>query len=62
VADAPAPAWRLNPVLSIGGADFVMLTQAAGAVRCRDLGPAVASLARHNIEITGALDVLITGV
>jgi toxin CcdB len=60
--DAPPPAWRLNPILSVRGADFMMLTQAAAAVRRHDLGPAIASLAQHNIEITGALDVLITGV
>jgi hypothetical protein len=39
-----------------------MLTQAAAAIRVRDLGPVVATLARHGIEITAALDVLITGV
>jgi toxin CcdB len=62
VADAPPPAWRLNPVLPFGGADYVMLTQAAAAVRRHDLGPAIANLAQHSIAVTGALDVLITGV
>ena len=55
-------AQRLNPVFQIDGASYVMLTQAAGAVRRRELGPVVTSLSEHSFEITGALDVLITGV
>jgi len=55
-------ARRLNPVFSIGGGDYVMLTQSASAIRTRDLGPVVTSLAAHHTEIVGALDMLITGV
>jgi hypothetical protein len=39
-----------------------MLTQAAAAVRPRDLGAVVGSLAERSFEITGALDVLVSGV
>lgn len=39
-----------------------MLTQAAAAVRRRELGAVVESLAERSFEITGALDVLIGGV
>jgi len=53
---------RLNPVVSIDGADYVTLTQAAAAVRRHDLGPSIANLAQHSIELTGAPDVLIAGV
>jgi toxin CcdB len=59
---APKAAQRLNPVFEIHGATYLMLTQAAGAVRRKELGPVVASLAEHSFEITGALDVLISGV
>ena len=61
-ADAPSPAPRLNPVFRIDGEDYVMVTESAGAVRTRHLGPGVASLADRSFEITGALDVLIGGI
>ena len=60
--DAVPPAGRLNPVFEIGGKDYVMLTQSSGAVRRRDLGPTLESLANRDREIVNALDVLITGV
>jgi toxin CcdB len=61
-ADAPQVAQRLNPIFEIDGKEYVMLAQAAGAVRRRELGAVVASLAERGFEITGALDVLISGV
>lgn len=61
-ADAPTSAQRLNPIFEIDEKHYVMLTQAASAVRRRDLGDAVASLAERSYEITNAIDVLITGV
>ncbi len=39
-----------------------MLTEAAAAVPVRELGEVVSSLADRSFEITGALDVLISGV
>jgi hypothetical protein len=39
-----------------------MVTESAGAVRTQQLGPVVGSLADRSFEITGALDVLISGV
>jgi toxin CcdB len=59
---APKPAGRLNPSFDIGGETYVMVTQYAGAVELRELGPKVASLADHDREIMNALDVLISGV
>lgn len=61
-AEKATPARRLNPVFSIRGRDYVMLTEAAAAVPVRELGEIVASLADRSFEITGALDVLISGV
>lgn len=60
-ADVPV-AQRLNPIFEIEGKDRVMLTQAAGAVRRRELGAVVTSLADRSFEITGALDILLSGV
>ena len=59
---APSPAGRLNPAFDIGGERFVMVTQFAGAIGRRELGPKIASLAAHDREIMNALDVLLTGV
>jgi hypothetical protein len=49
-------------MFEIEAVEYVMLTQAAAAVRKRDLGAVVTSLADRSFEITGALDVLISGV
>jgi toxin CcdB len=61
-SDAPKVAQRLNPTFEIDGETYVMLTQAAGAVRRRELGAVVASLGERRLEITGALDILVSGV
>ena len=61
-SEAPNIAQRLNPVFDIESEEYVMLTQAAAAIRTRELGPAIGSLATRSFEITGALDVLISGV
>jgi toxin CcdB len=60
--EAPTVAQRLNPAFAIDGKDYVMLTQAAAAVRRRDLGEIIVSLGEQSFEITDALDVLISGV
>ena len=62
VDEAPEVARRLNPIFDIAGERFAMLTQAASAVRRRELGGVVTSLADRSFEVTGALDVLISGV
>jgi toxin CcdB len=61
-SEAPTLAQRLNPAFEIGGGSYVMLTQAAGAVRRRELGAVVGSLSASAFEVTGALDVLVSGV
>lgn len=61
-SEAAHVARRLNPIFEVNGERYVMLTQAAAAVRRRELGAVVTSLAAHSFEITGALDVLIGGV
>lgn len=61
-SDAPTPVRRLNPVFRIEGVDHVMMTETSAAVRTKQLGPVVASLAHRSFEITNAFDVLISGV
>jgi toxin CcdB len=55
-------AQRLNPIFEIDGREYLLLTQAAAAVRRAELGAVIASLADRSFEITAALDVLIGGV
>lgn len=59
---APAPAKRLNPVFDIHSEQHVMVTQFLSAVPVSILRTPVASLAQHDTEITGALDIFMTGV
>jgi len=61
--DIAPPAVRgLNPVIEIEGAGHVMLTQSAAAIRRRELGQVVTSLADRRHEIINAFDFLLTGV
>lgn len=52
---------RLNPVMTIEGKRFVMVTQAAVAVPMAQLGALAGSLAQEDFTITAALDMLLTG-
>lgn len=61
-ADAPPPARQLNPIFDIDGAPFVMVTQFLAAVPLTVLGPRITSLAGHDMTITAALDLALTGV
>jgi toxin CcdB len=58
---APMPARRLNPVFDIGGETYVMTTQYSAAVRVRDLGRRVSSLAAEADAVRDALDMLLVG-
>ncbi|MFN2473858.1 MAG: CcdB family protein [Sphingomicrobium sp.] len=60
-AEAGAATPRLMPAFLIEGEEKVMLTPAASAVRARDLGRLVTSLADRSFEITDAIDILIGG-
>lgn len=60
-ADAPRPAARLNPLLTVLGKPMVMLTQQAATVPARQLGDPIASVAARQDEVMNALDMLISG-
>ncbi|MGS2743221.1 CcdB family protein [Halomonas sp. LS-001] len=60
-SSAPFPAQRLNPVFSIEGQELVMATQYMAAVPEGELRSCVDSLARHQDEISAALDMLFLG-
>jgi toxin CcdB len=58
---APLPSRRLNPSLSVGGKEVVMMTHFASAIPRRALGPVVQSLADDDRVIMNAFDMLLTG-
>jgi toxin CcdB len=60
---APEPADRLNPIFIVAGAEMVMLTQFAAAVRTDELGERVGLSRRAPLyDLTNALDLLISGI
>lgn len=59
---APSPAKRLNPVFDIENEGFVMVTQFLSAVPVAILKTPFSNFALHDTEITGALDMLTTGI
>jgi len=61
LAQAPAPAQRLNPVFEIGGEPYVLVTQFMAAVPHALLRSPVASLSGQDSEIMAALDILLVG-
>jgi len=62
VCDAPIPAKRLNPAFDVHSERYVMVTQFLSAVPSAILEAPVASLVQYDTEITGALDMVLTGV
>lgn len=52
---------RLNPVFSINGGAYVMLTQHMAAVPTAELGDVVCNLGTHQDEIVAATDFLLQG-
>ena len=56
------PFPRLMPVFTVESREMIMATHLAAAVPKRELGPAILSLAGHDMQIGAALDLLITGV
>ena len=60
---APRPLIALlNPMLQYGGGRFAMMTQYAGAVPQKVLGPAIGTLVAHDYAVGRALDMLLTGI
>ncbi len=62
ISAAPTPAKRLNPVFDIQSERYVMVTQFLSAVPASILKTPIASLTKNDTEITGALDMALTGV
>jgi toxin CcdB len=59
--DAPKPISDLNPSFHIGGALYVMVTQAIASIPVRELKRSVASLAQEHDRVIRALDILLVG-
>ena len=58
---APKPAERLNPLFTIEGSEYVMVTQFMAAVPVRELGRPAGSLGHAFERIRAALDLLFDG-
>lgn len=59
---SPPGRARLNPVFTIDGETYMMVTQFAAAVSVRDVRRPLTSLAAYRFDIIGAIDMLLTGV
>lgn len=61
VKDGVVAASRLNPAFQIQGETMLMYTHFAAAIPVADLGSKTQSLEHCDLEITSALDMLISG-
>lgn len=60
--EAPDTDKRLRPRFVIDGISLIMATPMASSVQKQRLGPIVAALTTESLAITGAIDVLISGI
>ncbi|WP_145748823.1 CcdB family protein [Nitrospirillum amazonense] len=61
-SSSPGALDRLNPIFTIDGIDYVMVTQFIATIPRKELGPPVGSLNRaHYFDVINALDMLISG-
>ena len=58
---APIPARRLNPVFTIAGSEYVMVTQYLASLPMRNLGRRVANLRDQHDTVVTALDMIFLG-
>lgn len=55
------PLRRLNPILTVDGTEYVMLTQVVASVPTRELGRPITTLAAQSDAIADAVDFLLFG-
>jgi toxin CcdB len=60
--DGGPAATRLNPFFQIDDVTYVLAANLAATVPVRALGPVIASLDEHHLEIKSALDMLVSGI
>jgi toxin CcdB len=60
--DAPKPATRLNPVFTIGGLRYAMVTQFMASIPCDELRNKAGSLGHEHFSIKAAIDILFDGI
>ncbi len=56
------PAKTLNPIISVSGAEYVLMTQNIATVPLSLLRTPVGTLATHRDEIVRAIDALLSGL
>jgi toxin CcdB len=52
----------VNPRISVGGVEYILLTQLLAAIPVATLGPPVGSASSQREAIVAALDLLFTGI
>lgn len=60
--DAPRPAWRLNPVVTVDGVPCVLVTQYLAAVPVAAMGRRVGTLSDQAEAVSAALEMVFVGV
>ncbi len=56
------PMKTLNPRISVGGAEYILLTHLLAAIPATALGEPVGSASTQRDEIIGSIDFLFTGI
>jgi toxin CcdB len=56
------PVTRLNPVVELGGTEYVLVFQEMAAISATTLGEPVGSLAARRADLVAAIDLLFTGI
>jgi toxin CcdB len=56
------PISKLNPLVMIGGVEYVLVFQDLAAIPAAALGERVESLANRRADLVGAIDLLFTGI
>jgi toxin CcdB len=55
------PIKRLNPIVTLGGVEYVALVQELAAIHVSELGEVKGTVAAYRNDLVAALDLLLTG-
>lgn len=60
--DVPTDLKRLHPIVEVRGEKMLLAAHLLTAVPVKELGPPIGNLNAYEYQISGALDLLLTGV
>jgi toxin CcdB len=61
IGEVPPSLGRLHPVFEVAGQNLAMATHLASTVPASEIGERITSLEAHDLPISNALDMLMTG-